>query len=499
MAQFAVEGDAAMSDQSIARPIARTVDLQTALPWLAAAAVYLLLMLLGPQLLSDPDSYSHIALGRWMLAHHAVPMADPFSQTMQGKPWIAFEWLSQVLLAGAYALGGWVAVIALTAAATGLAFALLARFVGREWKPLPTLMLLLMSLVLLSPHILARPHMLALPVMIGWVAALVRAVDDKRAPSWWLLLLMMLWANLHGSFTLGLAIIAPIAFDAVCNADRAGRWRVAQRWFLFGIAAFAAASLNPYGPEMILVTFHTIALGQALHVITEWQPQNFARLGAFEIIMLGGFGLALLRGIKLPPLRILMLLWLLHLSLAQSRHADLLGMLAPFFLVHPLAGQLGVRATGRGDTRIAAWLPAAAVVLLIAVTGSVIARNDIHPPARITPVKALKAIDPAKAGPILNDYDFGAYLDFVGVAPFIDGRTELYGADFVLRYDRALGLQDLPGFLKLLDQYRFGATLLAPSTPAVALLDRLPEWHRVYADDIAVVHVRRGVNPAKAR
>ncbi len=61
----------------------------------------------------------------------------------------------------------------------------------------------------------------------------------------------------------------------------------------------------------------------------------------------------------------------------------------------------------------------------------------------------------------------------------------------MLRHDRALSLQDLPDFLALLDEFKINTTLLAPSTPAVALLDRLPEWKRVYADDIAVVHVRR--------
>jgi hypothetical protein len=33
--------------------------------------------------------------------------------------------------------------------------------------------------------------------------------------------------------------------------------------------------------------------------------------------------------------------------------------------------------------------------------------------------------------------------------------------------------------------------LLAPTTPAVGLLDRMDGWQRVYADDVAVVHVRR--------
>ena len=45
--------------------------------------------------------------------------------------------------------------------------------------------------------------------------------------------------------------------------------------------------------------------------------------------------------------------------------------------------------------------------------------------------------------------------------------------------------------VRLLDGYRIQVTLLAPSTSAVALLDRLPNWKRTYADDVAVVHLRR--------
>ena len=76
--------------------------------------------------------------------------------------------------------------------------------------------------------------------------------------------------------------------------------------------------------------------------------------------------------------------------------------------------------------------------------------RGIAPAARVTPANAIQSVQLARAGPILNDYDFGGYLDFVGIAPFIDGRAELYGE----RYDRALGLQNLPDFLRLLDEYR---------------------------------------------
>ncbi|MFZ3308575.1 MAG: hypothetical protein WA280_04300, partial [Xanthobacteraceae bacterium] len=88
---------------------------------------------------------------------------------------------------------------------------------------------------------------------------------------------------------------------------------------------------------------------------------------------------------------------------------------------------------------------------------------------------------------------------FAGIPTFIDGRGELYGGPFIARYERDVSLADLPDFLKLLDDYKIGATLLAPDTPAVALLDRLPQWRRVYSDDVAVVHERRSIAPPQLK
>jgi len=481
-----------MSEQIIRRT-GRVVDVQSTLPWLVIAGAYCLLMALAPRLLSDPDTYSHIALGRWILEHHAVPTTDPFSATLRGAHWVAFEWLSQTAFAIAYGFGGWIGVVALAAAAIATAFGLLARFLLREWQPNAVLVALFSAILLTAPHILARPHILALPVMVAWISRLIRAVDTRSAPPWLLLPLMTLWANLHGSFTFGLAMIAPIACEALWRAPSSERLVAAKQWTFFAVLAVGAACLNPYGPEMILVTFRTVALGTALTTVTEWRPQDFTHLGAFELIMLGGFGLALYRGVSLPPLRIVMLLGVLHLSLSQMRHADLLGMLVPIFLARPLVEQFAAIAAGWSETVLppSAWPPAAVSIVLIGVTGLASLRNDVSPPARITPANAIHSTGIAKVGPILNEYDFGGYLDFVGLAPFIDGRGELYGGAYMLRHHRALSLENLPDFLRLLDEYRIGATLLAPSTPAVALLDRLPDWKRVYSDDVAVVHTRR--------
>jgi hypothetical protein len=116
--------------------------------------------------------------------------------------------------------------------------------------------------------------------------------------------------------------------------------------------------------------------------------------------------------------------------------------------------------------------------------------RDVQPARRNTPETAVASAGLAHAGPVLNDYAFGGYLIFAGIPTFIDGRSELYGGPFIERYNRSLALVDLDGFFNLLDQYKIEATLLEPNTPAVALLDRLPDWRRVYSDDVAVVHKR---------
>jgi len=73
----------------------------------AAAVVGYAIFLFAPQVLNDGDTFWHIRTGEWILSHHAVPWVDSFSYTFTGKPWLAHEWLSEVLLAVAYRGLGW--------------------------------------------------------------------------------------------------------------------------------------------------------------------------------------------------------------------------------------------------------------------------------------------------------------------------------------------------------------------------------------------------------
>jgi hypothetical protein len=194
----------------------------------------------------------------------------------------------------------------------------------------------------------------------------------------------------------------------------------------------------------------------------------------------------------LPPVRILILLGLLHMALSAERNGEVLGLLAPLLLAAPLARQFPqLRGSkGVGHRHVSPMLFAGLAVALVAATAGLISVSTYQPNTRITPAAAVAALKAANVGRVFNDYDLGGYLVFAGVPTFIDGRTELFGGDFTARVYRAATLADLNDFVALLDEYNIDATLLEPSVPAVALLDRLPGWKRLYADDTAVVHVR---------
>lgn len=475
------------------------LSLDGATPFLVALFAYALMLWSGAKLLHDGDTFFHIAAGDWIWAQGQVPHSDPFSFTMRGAPWVAHEWLAELALAGAYAALGWTGVIALSAAAIAAAYWLLARFLEEELRPPAVLLGLAASFLLAAPHLLARPHVFTMPILVAWMIALECAAARKRPPPLSILPLMVLWANLHGGFVLGLALIGLPALEAVLAATDGGARRAAMlSWGGFFLAALIAAMLTPNGVAGLLLAFRLAHQSFSLDFISEWHSTDFTRFQPLEIWILGLLVLGFWLRPRLPWTRLVLLLGLVHMALAHSRNADLLALIGPILLAQPvgqtLGGKTASRAAPRPDGRVY-FLGAAAAALL-----SLIAWIEPAAPhdQRVAPSDALAAAAAAGiTGPVFNAYDFGGYLVFAGVAPFVDGRVDVYGDAFMAQYADAIAARGnaLP---RLLDRYRITWSLLTPQMPAVAALDRSPDWVRVYADASAVVHRRRGaVSPRK--
>ena len=323
--------------------MARDLKLFYSLPPLLVPALAGLVMytvvLFAPQVLYDADTFWHIAAGELMLDTRQVIHADPFSHTMPGKAWQTHEWFSEILMALAWRAAGWNGIVILGGLATGAAAALIAGWVSRFAPPLTTVVASILAMGTLISSLLVRPHVLAMPLMALWVIALLLAREKDRAPPLWLAAVMVLWANMHGSYVFGLALIGPFALEALIAAPRAKWLEVTWRWGLFGVVCLAAALITPHGVEGLIHPFQLMTMS-SLPDIVEWRPIDFSKAKAFEAGVIAVIFVAMTRGVRMPIMRLAVLLLLFHMALQHTRHVVPLGLVAPVLLAQPLGEAL---------------------------------------------------------------------------------------------------------------------------------------------------------------
>ena len=457
---------------------------------LAPLTIFGLALFLRKFALNDGDTWSHIATGEWILAHAKVPHSDPFSYTMGGAPWIAHEWLSEVLFALAFRWSGLNGVVLLAAAAGGAAILVMALRVARDLSGPALLAVLALAVGLCLNSLLARPHLLALPLLAAWCSCLLAARDAGGAPPLWLAGIMTLWSNLHGGFVVGLALIAPFALEAVFEAPQGDRLAIARRWTLFGLSATAAALVNPYGVDTLLLPLRLMSL-ENLSRIGEWAPQDFSRVNWMEITLIVLVGFALAKPMATPPMRSTLVAILIAMALSHVRHMQLLGIIGPMALAPSVAAAIGRRKPSDEDRALTAKLAiAAALAVGLAMVSLRLTSPIVQSDGPAEPISALRAVRPElRSQPVLNGYGFGGYLIWSGVRPFIDARADMYGNSMINLYLK-LNEGDPGAIDETLRRYRIAWTIFAPRDPIVSVLDHRPGWRRLYADPFAVVHVR---------
>ncbi|MBR0854260.1 hypothetical protein [Bradyrhizobium liaoningense] len=483
---------------SFANSIAVQSRARALVPLCVGAGAYLFFLHVGDTLLQDSDSFWQIKIGQWILDHGAMPFTDFYSFTRTGESWISTSWLSQVLFAFSHAQWDWAGPVILTATAVALTAAIFVHLLDAQIET-PRAVLFAMLALLLSQslnHVLARPHILALPVMVAWVGLLMAAADRRSAPSWTWLPLMALWANLHGGFVLGLALIGPISLEAVEHAGKGQRLSLFLRWVLFGIAALIASCCTPYGWNTLLGATNILSLGELLSVIFEWMPANFAIFTWFEGALLGLIAFGYYRGLVLSAPRNFLILFLTWSALTHVRNIEVFAFLVPLVLAKPL-GEMVPRppADAAGTDRWPArTITALGALMIVAASWTSTSLYMGHHRFTFTmthmPVAAVDLLEQRKVQRIFNAYQFGGYLISRDIPVFVDGRAELYGEKFIMDFFKATEGKKPELLPRLLDEYKIDATLLVADAPGPQILDQLRGWKRIYTDDIAVIHVR---------
>lgn len=480
--------------------------------------------------LADADIGWHIRTGQQILATHSIPRTDLFSSTMQGQPWIAWEWLYDVGLGVVHGAMGLNGVVWLAAVIISTTFAILFSQLLKRGTGLPVAVALLMlSFGAASIHLFARPHIASWLLSLLWFVALERW-EQGSAPRWlpWIFpASMVLWVNLHGGWLFGMALLAVYCVastvESLHTADVFERIRASARARGLALALVTSALAtfaNPYGWRLHAHIYRYLGDRYLMDRIDEfhspdfhgWAQRCFALIVILVLIAFAG------NRHKLRLNHMLVTLLAVYAGMYASRSLPVSSMLLVLvagpilwegmaaFAERP--GAWGViRNCARRFSSFAAragaqefqlrghgW-PVLAVVAALGVClhggslGSYQAVRAEFDPLHL-PVEAGEFLARERRGePMLAPDMWGGYLIY-RLYPqrrvVIDDRHDLYGAERFREYLTLMQVET--GWKDVLQKWQVRTLVLPAGSTLANILRELPrEWQAVHEDGTAVV------------
>ena len=169
-----------------------------------ALAIFLLAVCLPS--IGSADFWWHLRTGQLIFETHSVPHTDPFSFTAFGRPWIAHEWLSELIIYSLYRLVGFPGLLIAVSAVTTLAFGAMTWSSQGAW--LARVPALALALWASRPTFSIRPQAFSLLLFaVFYVLLDAHRRTGSLRPLLFLPPLTLLWVNLHGAYILGPALI----------------------------------------------------------------------------------------------------------------------------------------------------------------------------------------------------------------------------------------------------------------------------------------------------
>jgi hypothetical protein len=499
--------------------------------------------------LADPDIGWHIRTGEQVLATRSLPRTDPFSSTMQGQPWFAWEWLYDILLGILHRACGLNGVVWLCALLVAAIFTLLlSQLIKRGTGLLLAILLMLLAEAAATIHLFARPHIVSWLFSLLWFVVLEwwQGWDQSEhgsLPRWipcFFPVSMLLWVNLHGGWLFGIALLGIYTFagfvESVRERDAFAAIRYAHRaraMFMVWVVSAAATLVNPYGWRLHAHIYRYLSDRYLMNRIDEFKSPDFHNWGprCFAVILM----LVLIAFVvrrpsgnrKLRLSHLLVVLLATYAGFYSSRNLPVSSMLL-VLITGPLLWENFVelantpgawRWVRQGSARISnfsdrmgaqemdlrghLWpIVAVAIAFTICLQGGWLgSRRLIHAqfdPLRV-PVAAVDFLQKqTNMEPVFSTDAWGGYLIY-RMQPgrmyperkvVVDDRHDLYGSGRIRQY--LILTQTEPGWQNVLKEWQIQTVLLPTGSTLANLLRELPrDWHITYEDKVAVVFEKR--------
>jgi hypothetical protein len=400
---------------------------------LPAAGALILLFALTTITSTDTDLWGHTRFGLDILRDHELPSDDPYSFT-QDKPWVNHEWLSELQMGIAYALGGPAGLALLKGALTFTAMVLI-WIALRGIDLTPRIVIFAMAAASTVPVTRTlRPQAWSLVLLVILCRILI---EDRRRARWAIPVLLALWANLHGGWIVGLGILTVWTLgDLVIWARGDLKANDVKAAVAVAVLSLLASLATPYGWRLWDFLLETVRLGRD---ITEWRPLwRQPPPDWIPWLVAVVTGLWLLRRPHRFRLHVIGVMAMLAFSsfrvmrIAPLFVACAAVLLSPWFAARYPVRAASPRAAGAGDQRlVAAGLFVATVVAAIFVASrslTCVRTEGSWVPDR----EAAGVLEDAPAGRVVTFFNWGEYAIWhfgPRLRVSMDGRRETVYSD----------------------------------------------------------------------
>jgi len=476
--------------------------------------VYVLLGLLFAALaiqpIYQPDFWWHVKVGEIILIEHTVPQQDLFSCTVPGRDFIYQSWLAGVLLALLYHAGGAGLVILANSLLLTAAYGLLLWHCAVEGRNIRlAVAATFAALVVSAGNWAVRPQTFSVALFVSLYVLVDRYRAGKRSPLWLLPLLLALWANLHGAFITGLAVLLIVLAAEVGKRFLPGRPFPSMPWSRLGWLALvallscAAPLLNPVGPRIWTYVLGIWSNPAIRELIAEWRPvsSEAGTSAIFIFSLLAVPSLATWRRRLPDPTDLLLIAATAWLAIGAVRNLLWYGLVLAPALIRVLVGK---KDEPEQPPILALHLTTLLSIVLLTVLCLPWTKGALPLPAPLrgfyaadTPVATAEYVAKnERAGPLFHRMENGSYLLW-RLSPrfqvFIDPRIELYPREVWQDYlDLSAGRAN---YQEVLDRYGIRLLLLSRTSQAglVAQVQASPLWEQVYenAAEDTIVFRRR--------
>lgn len=460
--------------------------------------------------LQNNDLPMHLAVGDWILDHHEVPDRDPFSGNGLDQPWVPHEWLAAVLFAVVERASGATGLITFTMLLSGVLAIVHASVMQRLgvgthaqlWLSIPVW-------VIAGQRLMLRPHMFSLVLALGvwWV---LLAARTRPRVLLFLPGLLAFWANVHGSFYLGLGIVA---LDLWLGKEHT--ITRAQRWGLL-LACASALLFTPHPIAGVVFPFSLTSDPVFMREIAEWSPPLGSSLGsalfretpafAFSVAWLVLVIFGARRGLRRLPLSYCLACAAALLLYARHQRYAALFVLATVPLAHEVIRSYAGRRPWLA--RIAVFgtacffaypgYPATWTGFRSFPTGTGIELWGPNLPIFESELLAKSGY----RGTVVCEYEYGGVIAWKSrgaLRPTMDSRNSVYGADRFIRHQAGLTSGD-----PVLLSEAVAAVVRSPWADArrLPLHERLeddPDWLLISFTSQTFLYVRAGAGSLDRR